>query len=136
MPDLQTFADTVQTRLSTISGLRVYQGPVARVNEFPCAVIDDHDPVARYTLASEEAVYFLTVTILDNASDPEEAWKNLEPYLAADGGQSIRSALDLTSDPDMAYIHVITASNRHPIHYAGASYWGSVLLVEGRANVP
>ena len=135
MADIQTFVNTVDIRLSAISGLRIYQGPVGSINQFPAAIIDDHNPLAQYTVGSQEAVYLLTVTILDNASDPQEAWVRLEPYLAAGGSQSIRQALDLTSDPDMAYIHVISASNRHRIGYAGASYWGAILMVEGRANL-
>ena len=135
MADIQTFVNTLDTRLSTIAGLRVYQGPIGSVNEFPCTIIQDHNPLAQYTVSSQEAAYFLTITLLDSASDPQEAWVTLEPYLAAGGAQSIRAAVDLTSDPDMSYIHVISSSNRQLVKYGGGSYWGAVLVVEGRVNV-
>ena len=135
MGDIKTFVDTLETRLSTIAGLRVYDRPVSVVNEFPCAIIQDHDPLAQYKVTSDEAVYFLTVTVLHSSHDIREAWEGLEPYLSAAGAKSIRSAVDLIEGADMSYIHVISASSRRRIQYAGAYYWGAELLVEGRANL-
>ena len=135
MGDIKTFVDTLETRLATIPGLRIYDGPVTNVNEFPCAIIEDHNPLAQYTVVSDEAVYFLTVTVLHGSNDAREAWEGLEPYLAARGSQSVRSAVDLTSGVDMSYIHVVSSSSRRRIQYAGAFYWGAELLVEGRAKL-
>ena len=136
MGDILTFVDTVESSLGTISGLRVYKGPVSSVNQFPCAIIKDDEPLAQYTFNSNEAIYFLTVTVLDGASDPQEAWENLEPYLSASGAKSIRAALDVSGDPNMAYIHVVSSSGRKKIDQSGASYWGLMMDVEGRVTLP
>ncbi len=135
MGDLRTFVDTLESRLATISGLRIYDRPVSTVNEFPCAIIQDHDPLAQYTVTSNEAVYFLTVTVLHSSNDIREAWEGLEPYLSASGSQSVRAAVDLIDGVDMVYVHVISSSSRRRIQYAGAYYWGAELLVEGRAKL-
>ena len=135
MGDIKTFVNTLESRLATIPGLRIYDRPVSAVNEFPCAIIEDHDPLAQYTVSTNEAVYFLKITVLHSSSDVREAWEGLEPYLSAGGTQSIRAAVDLINGVDMSYIHVISASSRRRIQYAGAYYWGAELLVEGRAKV-
>lgn len=135
MGHIRIFVDTLESRLATLPGLRIYDRPVTVVNEFPCAIIQDHDPLAQYTVTSDEAVYFLTVTVLHGSNDIREAWEGLEPYLSASGRQSIRAAVDLIDGADMSYIHVISASSRHRIQYAGAYYWGAELLVEGRAKM-
>lgn len=135
MGDIGIFVNTLESRLASIPGLRVYDRPVTAVNEFPCAIIEDHDPLAQYTVSSNEAVYFLTITVLHSSSDIREAWEGLEPYLSASGAQSVRAAVDLIDGTDMSYIHVISASNRKRVHYAGAHYWGAELLVEGRAKL-
>lgn len=135
MGDISIFVNTLESRLATIPGLRVYDRPVTAVNEFPCAIIEDHDPLAQYTVSSDEALYFLNITILHSSNDIREAWEGLEPYLSASGGQSVRAAVDLIDGADMSYIHVISASRRRRIQYAGAYYWGAELLVEGRARL-
>ena len=135
MGDIRTFVDTLESRLATIPGLRIYDRPVSAINEFPCAIIQDHDPLAQYTVSSNEAVYFLTVTVLHSSNDIREAWEGLEPYLSASGIQSIRAAVDLIEGVDMSYVHVISSSSRRRIQYAGAYYWGAELLVEGRARL-
>ena len=135
MGDIKTFVNTLESRLATIPGLRIYDRPVSTVNEFPCAIIEDHDPLAQYTVSTNEAVYFLRITVLHSSSDVREAWEGLEPYLSAGGTQSIRAAVDLINGVDMSYIHVISSSSRRRIQYAGAYYWGAELLVEGRAKV-
>ena len=85
MGDIGVFVNTLESRLASIPGLRVYDRPVTAVNEFPCAIIEDHDPLAQYTVSSNEAVYFLTITVLHSSSDIREAWEGLEPYLSASG---------------------------------------------------
>ncbi len=135
MGDIRTFVDTLESRLANIPGLRIYDRPVTAVNEFPCVIIQDHDPLAQYTVSSDEAVYFLTVTVLHSSNDIREAWEGLEPYLSASGTQSIRAAVDLVDGVDMSYVHVISSSRRQRIQYAGAYYWGAELLVEGRARL-
>ena len=135
MGDLRTFVDTLESRLATIPRLRIYDRPVSAINEFPCAIIQDHDPLAQYTVSSNEAVYFLTVTVLHSSNDIREAWEGLEPYLSASGVQSVRAAVDLIEGVDMSYVHVISSSSRRRIQYAGAYYWGAELLVEGRAKL-
>ena len=135
MGDINVFVNTLESRLASIPGLRVYDLPVTAVNEFPCAIIEDHDTLAQYTVSSNEAVYFLSITILHSSNDIREAWEGLEPYLSARGTQSVRAAVDLVDGVDMSYIHVISSSRRRRIQYAGAYYWGAELLVEGRARL-
>ena len=134
MGDLRTFVDTLESRLATIPGLRIYDRPVSAINEFPCAIIQDHDPLAQYTVSSNEAVYFLTVTVLHSSNDIARRGKGGRAFLQA-GVQSIRAAVDLIEGVDMSYVHVISSSSRRRIQYAGAYYWGAELLVEGRARL-
>jgi len=119
-------------RLSTISGLRVYEVPPQQVQEFPAAVLAPAEPFASYdqVMGAADVRYIFQVLLLVNSGDEAQALSDLEPYVSPAGGSSVKAVVDgnLGGNADWARVTGVVSAGR--VTFQRVSFWGAVFRVE------
>ncbi len=124
------------TRLNTISGLRVYEvGPEVVsgfMPEFPAVVISQDDPFIRYdqVMGGADVRYAFNLLLLVSSGDRQQAWADLEPYLAVTGASSLKLAVDGTLGGNADWARVVRVEKAGVVSYHRTNHWGAALQVE------
>ena len=129
---LSAVRDGLVTRLNTISGLRVYEVGPAAVSEFPAAIISQEEPFIKYDqmMGGADVRYAFKVVLLVSSGDRQQAWADLEPYLAVSGASSLKLAVDGTLGGNADWARVVRVEKSGLISYNRAVYWGAALQVD------
>ena len=117
-------------QLDTVDDLRVFKFPTDIPNESPTTIIQDVRPVgiAEY-LGSTQAVHFLEVLILADLTDSQEAYEELEKYVSADSGSSVKALMDLVSVSGVQSVECTKAGPRKRHEIGGRTYWGCTFSI-------
>ena len=124
---LTTIRQGIQTRLETISGLRVYDRPPDSINELPCAFILPLSGGYHATMRAASIQYEFEVTLLvSRASDMADAQTKIDPYINPTGSKSILYAIegDATLGSTVDTCWVANFRDYGGLAYAGEVYFG------------
>jgi hypothetical protein len=127
-----TVRNGLATRLGTISGLRVYATPPDLVQELPAAVVTAGEPFLTYDqlVRGADVRYAFKVLLLVASADEAQAWSDLEPYLSAAGGASVKAAVDGTLGGSADWARVVRSPSVGRVTVGGGVYWGATFSVE------
>ena len=129
---LATIRTGIQTRLQTISGLRVFDRPPDSVNDYPCALIlpkgGEYD-----TEFGAGTKYTFEITILvSRAADVDRAQTKIDPYIDRSGAKSVYAAVDgdVTLGGAAETCRVTGFKDYGGFEYGGILYFGVKFDVE------
>ena len=124
----------IQTGLDTITGLRCYS-EYPDVIELPAAIVSLRftEPVSFDLTAGNASVlyHFIIDLLLLRGGSIAEAQQALDPYLAFDGGSSVKAAVEaasLTTHADILRVTSVTSFG--PIEFNGMMYLGARFAVD------
>ena len=92
--EIRDAKDGLKTRLETISGLRVLDYPADSVNEFPAAVVLFRGRNTLGGLGGSSFTGQVAVVVLISKQNTQEAFDELDKYMAPLGTESIEAAID------------------------------------------
>jgi hypothetical protein len=129
---LMAVRDGLVTRLSTISGLRVYETPPAAVQEFPAAVLTHREPFASYdqVMGAADVRYSFEVPLLVRSGDEDQALVDLEPFVSPTGASSVKAAIDGNLGGNADWARVVQAQAVGRVTYQRTAYWGATFKVD------
>ena len=124
--------DGLATQLNTIAGLRVYEIPPEAAPELPAALILQGEPFASYghTMGAPDVKLFFEVLVLVRSGDQEQAWAELEPFLASAGASSVRTVVDGNLGGNADWARVTRVVKTGPVIHNRASYWGATFQIQ------
>ena len=129
---LSAVRDGLVTRLSSISGLRVYEVPPDSVPQLPAAIITQGEPLATYdqVMGETDVRYSFQVMLLVSSAEEDQAWADLEPYIDPVGASSVKAAVDGTLGGNADWARVGQAGKAGRVNFNRAPYWGVTFPVE------
>ena len=129
---LAAVRDGLVTRLSSISGLRVYEVSPDSAPQLPAAIITQGEPLATYdqVIGATDVRYSFQIMLLVNSAAEDQAWADLEPYVDPTGASSVKAAVDGTLGGNADWARVGQAGKAGRVTVNRTPYWGVTFPVE------
>jgi len=127
-------ADGIKKRLQTIRGLRVFATKELpdSINQFPAALIIPGETEYVTTLSSDDADYNFRIILVFSKADSPSTARQMLPYIAVSGGQSIVEAIheDVTLDGKADTCKVTRNLGIGALSWGGNVYMSTEFLVQ------
>lgn len=131
MATLSAVRDALQTRLATISGLRVHDTIPDAVSP-PAAIITPADGTYDVTQGGTAVDYTFRVTLIASRTGVRTGQDQLDAYLSPSGSSSVAAAID--GDSDLGSVvdstRVVRFENYGTIEVGGVTYLAVDVIVE------